>query len=393
MSFSRFHNYRRSNSGFRRPAFGRGKPIKEFNPGHLINAQQTIAPFQPEEITHSFDDFGLVTPLLSNVKKIGYDKPTPIQDQAIPVIMAGKDVIGIANTGTGKTAAFLIPIINKILQNRNEKVLIISPTRELATQIQDEFYKFSREMRILSVLCIGGVNEAPQRYNLRRFYNVVVGTPGRLKDHIQNQYLDLSKFSTIILDEADMMADMGFLPDVKFLLSKIPAQRQSLFFSATMDDRIKEFLFTFVKSPVTISVRRRDILENIQQRLVKIVNPAKKVDQLHNLLEEEEFEKVLIFGRTKHGTQKLSEELVRRGFKADVIHGNKSQNQRQRTLDRFKQNDIKILIATDVASRGLDIPNVSHVINYDLPESSDTYIHRIGRTGRAEQKGVAVTFV
>jgi superfamily II DNA/RNA helicase len=220
-----------------------------------------------------------------------------------------------------------------------------------------------------------------------------VGTPGRLKDLAQERHLDLSSFHTIVLDEADMMVDIGFLPDIKFLLSKVPTNRQSLFFSATIGPKIQEVLNSFVKNPVTVSVRMRDTVENIHQTIVKVTNEKSKVDQLHDLLIKQEFEKVLIFGRTKWGVQKLSDELIKRGFKSDVIHGNKSQGQRQRTLDRFKRNEIKILLATDVASRGLDIPNVSHVINYDLPDSSDAYIHRIGRTGRADKKGVALTFV
>jgi ATP-dependent RNA helicase RhlE len=377
-----------------RPGGFRGqRPIKSFNPYHLVVNQHVAPSVQPEAISHSFSDFSIYPELLKNIISKGYPEPTPIQDKAIQPILDGQDVIGIANTGTGKTAAFLIPIINKILNNRREKVLILTPTRELAAQIQAEFYAFSAGLKILSVLCIGGVSIAPQKFNLRRDFNVVIGTPGRLKDLVEENYLHLGDFHTVILDEADHMVDVGFLPDIKFLVSRVPANRQSLFFSATIDGKVKEILAAFVKNPVTISVRTRDTVENIHQTMIKVVNMAKKVDQLHELLIQAEFEKVLIFGRTKWGVQKLSDELVKRGFRADVIHGNKSQSQRQRTLDRFKRSEIKILLATDVASRGLDIPNVSHVINYDLPDTSDAYIHRIGRTGRADKKGIALTFV
>lgn len=392
------HSFRRPHNGFQKPRFSHGnsrgnRVIKTFNPSQMVQSQQVSVPEAPQIVTHKFIDFGLSPQVLANINAKGYSGPTPIQDQAIPLIMSGKDLIGLANTGTGKTAAFLIPIIEKILKNRNEKVLIVSPTRELAAQIQSEFYGFAQGLKILSVLCIGGVSEAPQRYNLRRSFNVVVGTPGRLKDHVENNFLNLSSFSTIILDEADLMVDMGFLPDIKFLVSRAHNRKQSLFFSATIDGKVQSVISGFVKNPVSISVRKKETLDNIQQKIVKVASDSQKISQLHDLLINVEFEKVLIFGRTKHGTQKLSDELVRRGFKADVIHGNKSQSQRQRALDRFKRNDIKILIATDVASRGLDIPNVSHVINYDMPESAESYIHRIGRTGRAAQKGIALTFV
>ncbi len=344
-------------------------------------------------ITHQFSDFDLNPELLNNLVKKGYAKPTPIQDQAISPILEDRDVIGIANTGTGKTAAFLIPLIQKILKNRQEKILIICPTRELATQIQQEFYAFSAGLKILSVLCIGGVNESPQRYNLRRNYNIVVGTPGRLKDFASDNTLNLSSFHTVVLDEADHMVDIGFLPLIKYLIAKLPPTRQSLFFSATIDGKVREILNTFVKNPVTVSVRVKNTVDKIHQSLVKVTNQSRKVDQLHDLLVKAEFEKVLIFGRTKWGVQKLSDELGKRGFRSGAIHGNKSQSQRQAVLDKFKRNEIKILLATDVASRGLDIPNVSHVINYDLPESQDAYIHRIGRTGRADKTGIALTFV
>ena len=228
---------------------------------------------------------------------------------------------------------------------------------------------------------------------LRRGCSFVIGTPGRLKDLINQRYLNLSYFGSVVLDEADLMVDMGFIHDIRYIISLLPNVRQSLFFSATIDENVRGILQNFVKDPITVSVKTRDTAENVAQSVVKVIDREKKVDQLHQLLIQKEFEKVLVFGRTKHGVQKLSDNLVNRGFRADSIHGNKNQNQRIRTLEKFKRSEIQILIATDVASRGLDIPNVSHVINYDLPESHDTYVHRIGRTGRADKKGVALTFI
>ncbi len=386
---------RGSRDAGRRGGFSRGtRPIKSFNPYQMVRVKHNSSAIIPvEAVNHEFSDFEISPDLMRNIAVKGYTKPTPIQDKVIPHIASGRDVIGMANTGTGKTAAFLIPLIENIMRNGSEKVLIVTPTRELAAQIQAEFYSFSSGMKISSVLCIGGVKESPQRYNLRRPFNVVVGTPGRLKDYVKDKTINLATFSTVVLDEADHMVDIGFLPDIKFLISFMPNIRQSLFFSATIDGKVEEILKTFVTNPITISVKTGNTVENIHQTIVRVVNRAKKVDQLHDLLIKNEFEKVLIFGRTKWGVQKLSDELVSRGFRSDVIHGNKSQSQRQRTLDRFKRNEIKILLATDVAARGLDIPNVSHVINYDLPESADAYIHRIGRTGRADKKGTALTFV
>lgn len=378
--------------GFNRGG-GRGmRTIKSFNPERLMSSQKPVEEIQEINITNTFKDFQFHESLSKSIENKGYIKPTPIQDQAIPHILNGKDLIGIANTGTGKTAAFLLPLINKVLNNRKERILIVAPTRELAFQIKEELITFTRNLGIFSVLCIGGVDIFRQQRDLGRFCNFVIGTPGRLCDLVDNGYLKLSEFRTVVLDEADHMLDIGFIQDVKYLVGKLNPDRQSLFFSATIDNKVKEVLYIFVKNPITISVRTRETGTNIKQEIIKIFNPKDKINILHDLLIKSDFEKVLIFGRTKHGVQHLSDELVRRGFKADAIHGNKKQNQRLRTLDKFKKNQINILLATDVAARGLDIPNVSHVINYELPESEESYIHRIGRTGRADKKGVAITF-
>ncbi|MDO8487048.1 MAG: DEAD/DEAH box helicase [Candidatus Curtissbacteria bacterium] len=342
---------------------------------------------------HKFADFAIDEGIKRNIAAKNYTETTPIQDQAIEAILEGKDVIGIANTGTGKTAAFLIPLIDKVIKDRTQNVLIITPTRELALQIQDELVLFARGFGIKSALCIGGTSMRRQRTEIAYRPNFVIGTPGRIIDLVRQNCLHLGGFASVVLDETDRMVDIGFIKDIKYLISLLPGRRQSLFFSATVSSKVKEIIQTFVTDPVTISVKVRDTVENISQEIIKVENSKQKVDKLHDLLIQEGFNKVLIFGRTKWGVQRLSDELAGRGFKAGAIHGNKSQSQRQKTLDQFRTNQIHILLATDVASRGLDIEDVSHVINYDMPASYDDYIHRIGRTGRMQKKGTALTFV
>ena len=343
--------------------------------------------------THQFKDFALSQEIKQNITFKGYTTPTPIQDQTIPAIIEGKDVTGIANTGTGKTAAFLIPLVDKVFKNKLEKVLVIAPTRELAVQIQEELRGFANRLSVYSVLCIGGTSMSRQRNELRRNPHFVIGTPGRIKDLIDERFLNLAQFHTVVLDEADRMVDIGFIKHIKLFISLLPRERQSLFFSATISGKVKEILANFVRNPITVSVKTQETAENIEQNIIKVINSNKKIEQLHQLLNQQGFDKVLIFGRTKWGIQKLTNELIRRGFKAGAIHGNKRQNQRQRTLEQFKSNEIRILLATDVASRGLDIPDVSHVINYDIPASYEDYVHRIGRTGRINKKGIALTFI
>ncbi len=342
---------------------------------------------------NSFSSFNISNPLKLNIEKHGYITPTPIQDQAIGPILEGRDLIGLAKTGTGKTAAFLIPIIDKIFRTRADKALIIVPTRELALQINEELRSFAADMRIYSALIIGGANIHRQISDIRRNPHVVIATPGRPKDLIQRKALRLDDFSMFVLDEVDLMVDIGFIHEIKYFMQLLPRERQSLFFSATINPKVQIILQDFVTNPVTVSVKHQDASNNIDQDVVKVLDRSKKVDQLHDILIKEGFSKVLIFGRTKHGIEKLNKELEFRGFKTGAIHGNKSQGQRQRALQSFKRNEIQILLATDVASRGLDIDNVTHVINYELPETYDDYIHRIGRTGRAGNKGSALTFI
>jgi len=348
------------------------------------------APYVP---VNKFEDFDINPILKMNIKKKGYVNPTPIQDQAIPFVLKGRDVVGIANTGTGKTAAFLIPLINKIINNPNEKILILAPTRELALQINKEFTEFKSELRYYSVCCVGGVGIYSQISGLRRVHNIVIGTPGRVKDLVNRKVIRLEEFRTLVLDEADRMLDMGFVDEMRFVISKMSKKRQTLFFSATITSAIDKLIKEFLSNPKTISVKTGDTARNVDQNIVRVKNREDKIVSLEGLLSKKEFSKVLIFGRTKRGVDKLSKTLTQSGFKVESIHGDKNQSRRQRALKSFSDNISQILVATDVAARGLDIPNVTHVINYDVPDTYEDYVHRIGRTGRGDKVGVAFTFV
>lgn len=327
-----------------------------------------------------------------NIKYKGYEKPTPIQEKVIPLVLDNQDVIGLANTGSGKTAAFLLPLINKVYRDRSKKVLIVAPTRELALQIEAELRDFARHLSLFSAVCIGGLNIQRQINHLRNNPNFVIGTPGRLKDLEGRRALNFLNYTLIVLDEVDRLLDMGFMPDIKYIISRLPQKRQSLFFSATLPPKTQEISRSFLKNPVTISIHSGVASTNVDQEIIK-VNGRVKIDLLHDLLIQKGFNKVLVFGRTKWGVDKLARALNERGFRVAAIHGNKNQGQRQRALEEFKRNRVKILLATDIASRGLDIDSVTHVINYDLPESYENYIHRIGRTGRFDKRGIALTFV
>lgn len=346
--------------------------------------------FKPE---HQFNDFAIDARLKRSVISKGYTDPTPIQDRAISHILKGEDLVGVANTGTGKTAAFLIPLINKTILNPKDCVLIIVPTRELAIQIDQEFRDFSRGLKLYSVCCVGGMSIGPQISDLRYHNNFIIGTPGRLKDLIERKKIQLSLMNTVVLDEADRMLDMGFIGDMRFVMAGMPKDRQTLFFSATISPEVNNIIKEFLKDPVRISVKTRDTAKNVAQDIIRIKSNEKKIDVLHELLNQKELSKVLIFGRTKHGVEKLSETLIKRGFKAESIHGNKNHAKRQRALNLFKDDRVQILVATDVAARGLDINDITHVINYDVPETYDDYVHRIGRTGRGDKMGKALTFI
>ncbi|MDP1538888.1 MAG: DEAD/DEAH box helicase [bacterium] len=370
-----------------------GRPGERIDPAKFINKAimaEGTENFIPE---HKFQDFKIDQRLIRAIANKGYKIPTPIQDQIIPHIIERFDVVGIDDTGTGKTAAFLLPLIDKILQSSREQILIVAPTRELAIQIDQEFKFFARGMRIFSVCCVGGASIGRQISELRYNYNLIIGTPGRLKDLIERRMINLSKFNTVVLDEADRMLDMGFINDTRFIMNGMPKERQTLFFAATLSNEIERIIKEFTKNPVRISVKTRDTSKNVEQDIIKIEQGKTKLDILNNLLNKKEFNKVLIFGRTKYGVEKLSKTLLRNGFSVESIHGNKNNSQRQRALGMFKDNRVQILVATDVAARGLDIADVSHVINYDIPATYDDYIHRIGRTGRWNKRGMALTFI
>lgn len=380
-----------SASNFNRGGF-RARTPKRLDPALFVKKAALIeeAPYQSK---HTFSDFAFHEAIGKAIRARTYTTPTPIQDQSIPLLLEGKDVVGIAATGTGKTAAFLLPLIHKVLRNRQERVLIIAPTRELASQIEAEFRRFSFGMNLSSAVCIGGVGMGGQIYSLRRNPSFVIGTPGRLKDLEQQRNLSFGVFQSLVLDEVDRMLDMGFLPDVQYIVSRLPkAPRQNIFFSATMTQPVTTVIQGISPQAVQVTIAKSASTANVDQDIVKVQGKP-KVDVLHQLLQQEGFDKVLVFGRTKRGMDKLAQALNKLGVAVAAIHGNKSQHQRERALSQFKGNRVQVLLATDVASRGLDIDSVTHVINYDPPESYDDYIHRIGRTGRADKKGIALTFV
>lgn len=399
-------NFQNRGSGFGgRRSFGgngggnrsRGRKISSFDPSMFIqkasiqNTEET-ATVEKYQNQHAFADFAVDQQIKINLAHKGYQNPTPIQDQIIPHILEGRDVVGIANTGTGKTAAFLIPLIDKVLRNPATRVLVVTPTRELALQIRDELVSFSQNLPILSTLCIGGSSISRQVERLQKRPAFVIGTPGRLKDLDQRHKLHFAHFDTIVLDEVDRMLDMGFIHDVKAITSQLPEERQSLFFSATTNKKVEDIMQGFLRNPAFVTVESKESRAHIEQDIVKVGGKV-KIEVLHDLLIKEEFQKVLVFGRTKHGMERLSRELDQRGFRVASIHGNKTQSQRQKALQQFRDDRVQILLATDVVSRGLDIRDVTHVINYDLPECYEDYIHRIGRTGRADKTGIALTFV
>ena len=350
---------------------------------------EEVEVYTPE---HLFKDFAINDKLKTNIIEKGYTAPTPIQDRVIPHILRGEDVVGIANTGTGKTAAFLIPLIDKVIKNENEKVLIIVPTRELAFQIDEELRAFAKGSGLFSVICIGGAGIGKQITELRHKHSFVIGTPGRLKDHIEARRLNLALFNNVVLDEADRMLDMGFINDMRYMMERTPKTRQTLFFSATLSREIEALIGEFLNNPAKVSVKTRDTSKNIDQDVIRIQGKT-KAEVLLDLLVQESFDKVLVFTRTKHGADKLSKFLSTSGVKTEAIHGDKQQSARLKALKEFKEDRVKVLVATDVAARGLDISDVSHVINFDLPATYEDYVHRIGRTGRANKKGKALTFI
>jgi ATP-dependent RNA helicase RhlE len=385
-----------SRGNFSRPRSGgggRGFQEMSVDLSKLVNKAKPILNeevFVPE---HQFNDFNIEQVLKDNIAKKGYVTPTPIQDKSIPLVLEGNDIVGIANTGTGKTASFLIPLINKVLKDRDQRTLIMVPTRELAIQIEQEFYGFAKGLGVNAVCCVGGAGIEPQIRVLRRRPNFVIGTPGRLKDLMERGELELSVFQTVVLDEADRMLDMGFIPDMRFIMAKMSKNRHTLFFSATLTREIESLIHEFLNKPARVSVKTRDTAQTIDQDVIRVGAGQTKFDILVEMLKDPSFNKVLVFGRTKHGVERLAKDLGAKGIRADSIHGDKTHGRRQKALGLFKQDHVQVLVATDVAARGLDISGVSHVINYDLPATYEDYTHRIGRTGRAGQTGVALTFI
>ena len=380
-------------SGGSRGRSGGSKFSKQYiNPSRFIQAAKPSDAVEYES-KHTFNDFHIDDLLKRNVIAKGYINPSPIQDQAIPLGLEGKDIVGIANTGTGKTAAFGLPMLHKLMNDKDSHALVIAPTRELAQQIEEECRSIARGSGLAAAILIGGSPMGPQLRDLRFNPNLVIGTPGRIKDHIERGTLDLSKFDIVVLDEVDRMLDMGFITDIRFILDVLATPRQSFFFSATMEPSIEQLIRTFLHDPVMISVKTGVTSDNVEQAVVEYGSSHEKIEKLHDILNKEEVAKVLVFDDTQRSVERLSEELVARGFKANAIHGGKSQGQRQRALKQFKDNHINVLVATDVAARGIDVADITHVINYSQPQTYDDYVHRIGRAGRAGRTGNALTFV
>ncbi len=343
----------------------------------------------------TFTELQLCEPVLKNVLAAGYTQPTPIQEQAIPVVMAGRDIFGCAQTGTGKTAAFGLPILHR-LHNEGPfrggpRVLILAPTRELAVQIDESFRTYAKGLKVRSVVLLGGVSIRPQIEQIRRGVDVIIATPGRLLDVVEHRALNLSNIHTFVLDEADRMLDMGFLPSIRQVVKLIPTQRQTLFFSATLPREIRDLANSLLNEPVHVAVAPENTTtEMVDQRLYFVERDRKRALLAH-LLEEDLEGSVLVFTRTKRGADRVTKDLMKVGLKAASIHGDKSQMARQKALQDFKSGRTRVLVATDIAARGIDIAQLPYVVNFDVPEAAETYVHRIGRTGRAGRSGVAVT--
>lgn len=347
----------------------------------------------------TFKELGLIPPILKTLEEQGYKKPTPIQQQSIPVLLKGKDLLGCAQTGTGKTAAFAIPIIQKMSNNHRQskgrrriKALVVTPTRELATQIGESFTVYAKYTNLKNTVIFGGVKQRAQVDALRRGVDILVATPGRLLDLINQGHISLRDIQYFVLDEADQMLDMGFIHDIKKIIALLPSRRQSLFFSATMHPKIIALSQKILGKPEKVTVKpEQTTAERVDQSLY-YVTKGNKIKLLKHLLENPEMDTVLVFSRTKHGANKIVKLLLRDGFESAAIHGNKSQTARELALEKFKMGELRVLVATDIAARGIDIDELSYVVNYDLPNVPESYVHRIGRTGRAGSSGKAISF-
>lgn len=386
-------NYgRRSFSNSNRRQGGNKRRGQYIDPALFVKIAQ---PVSAEEYTpqNRFEDFEVNDAIKRNLIAKGYVYPTPIQDKSIPAILQGKDLIGIANTGTGKTAAFAVPLLHKLMENKGSKALIVAPTRELAQQIEQQCKIIARGSGLFGALLIGGSSMGLQLRDLKHKPGIVIGTPGRIIDHMNRGTLNLSSFNYVVLDEVDRMLDMGFIDDVRSILNSLASQRQSLYFSATLDNRVRGLINTFSNDPVMISVKTGNTSDNVHQDIVRYLHNHDKINKLQEILGKQEVGKIIVFDETQRSVERLSGELSSRGFNADAIHGGKTQGQRERALRRFKKSEIDILVATDVAARGIDVKDITHVINYSTPQSYQDYTHRVGRAGRAGKTGYALTFV
>lgn len=344
-----------------------------------------------------FKDLNIIEPILKAIGEAGYESPTPIQEKSIPAILKEKDILGCAQTGTGKTAAFAVPILQNIIEDKQDnerklRALIVAPTRELAIQIGENFTAYSKYLDIKSTVIFGGVNQSSQVRKIKSGVDVLIATPGRLLDLSNQRHVDLKNIKYFVLDEADRMLDMGMIHDVKKIISKLPKDRQNLLFSATMPKEVMKLVNSILKNPVKVEVQPVSSTVDVISQGVYFVAKKNKKSLLVHLLKDENIKSVIVFSRTKHGANKIAKDLNHVGIEAAAIHGNKTQNQRQVALNNFKEGNIRVLVATDIAARGIDIDELSHVINYDLPDVPETYVHRIGRTGRAGKEGVAITF-
>ena len=358
-------------------------------PDHIIRTERNLL--------KTFQEIELIDPVARALADEGYETPTPIQAQTVPAALEGRDVLGCAQTGTGKTAAFSIPILDRLGRTNRKATpnrplaLVLAPTRELAIQIGDSLATYGRHLRLRQALVFGGVNQNQQVRALNRGVHLLVATPGRLLDLMEQGHIELDRLEVFVLDEADRMLDMGFLPDLKRIIRELPDRRQSLFFSATLPPKITELSSRLLRDPITVNVTPKNTsVERIEQQVV-FVGRDGKLDVLQQVLEGDGVQRVIVFTRTKRGANQLSEKLDKRGFRSTAIHGNKSQAARTRALDAFRRDRIRVLVATDVAARGIDVDNVSHVINYDIPDEPESYVHRIGRTGRAGADGIALS--
>lgn len=385
----------------RRPgvqSFGPSRRAKNKKAKQTIDPARFVRAAQPQAVTdyrpqHEFADFAMHPLLKANVTTKGYTAPSEIQDKTITLGLEGHNVVGIANTGTGKTAAFALPILNKLMHNAGQQALIIAPTRELALQIEDQCKLLAKNSGLSGVLLIGGMPINRQINDLRRRPRIIIGTPGRIKDHLSQGTLKLESCGMVVLDEVDRMLDMGFINDVRHILAALPQAHQAFFFSATMSPEINALIETFAAEPVVVNVKMGETSQNVHQDVVNFSGAGQKIDALHNILIDPAVTKAIIFGKTKYGVERLGKELGKRGFKVASLHGGKNQGQRGRALDSFRSGQVNILVATDVAARGIDVKDISHVINYETPQTYDDYVHRIGRAGRADQPGYALTFV